>query len=158
MMKRFVGAIPLAVAALLIGSASATLHGDGQGPDVNRQLARARAATARFHDPQAALDENYVLLGANPEEGGAIEYVNFDLVFSCTLDVEHPQALRYMPSGNGLRLIAVEYAIPMPCAPTPPEDFLPGVGEWEPEPDAPAWMKAVFLWSGKSQQKAEGQD
>lgn len=157
-MRRFVGAIPLAVAFLLMCSASATVHGDALGPDVNQQLALARAATARFHDPAAALAEGYVDLGANPEEGGAIEYVNFDLIFSCTLDVEHPQALRYVPSGNGLRLIAVEYAIPMPCAPTPPEDFLPGVGEWEPEPKAPAWMKAVFLWSGTSEQKAEGQD
>jgi hypothetical protein len=152
MMRRLVGAIPLAVASLLICSASATVHGDGQSPDVNRQLALARAATARFHDPDVALAENYIDLGVNPEEGGAIEYVNFDLIFSCTLDVEHPQALRYVPSGNGLRLVAVEYAIPTPCAPTPPEDFLPGVGEWEHEPNAPAWMKAVYIWSGTSQQ------
>lgn len=157
-MRRLVGAIPLAVASLLIFSASATLHGDHLGRDVNQDLARARAATARFHDPAVALAENYVDLGPNPEEGNAVEYVNFDLIFSCTLDVEHPQALRYVPSGNGLRLVAVEYAIPMPCAPTPPEDFLPGVGEWEPEPAAPAWMKAAFIWSGKSQQDAEGQD
>ena len=157
-MRRFVGAIPVVVAPLLIWGASATVHGDGQGPDENRQLALARAATARFHDPAVALAEHYVDLGPNPEEGGAIEYVNFDLIFSCTLDVQRPQALRYMPSGNGLRLIAVEYAIPMPCAPTPPEDFLPGAGEWEPEPDAPAWMKAVYIWSGNSQQPADEQD
>ena len=99
-MRRFVGAIPLAVASLLTCSASTTVHGDALGPDVNQQLALARAATARFHDPAVALAENYVELGFVPEEGG-IEYVNFDLIFSCTLDVEHPQALRYLPSGNG---------------------------------------------------------
>ena len=151
-MRRLVGTIPFAVASLLIFSASATLHGDDLGRDVNQQLARARAATARFHDPAAALAEGYIDLGVNPEEGGAVEYVNFDLIFSCTLDVQRPQALRYMPSGNGLRLI------PMPCSPAPPEDFLPGAGEWEPEPDAPAWMMAVYIWSGKSEQKAEGQN
>ena len=156
-MRRLVGAIPLAAASVLIFGASATLHGDDLGQDVNQQLARARAATARFHDPAQALAENYVELGFVPEEGG-IEYVNFDLIFSCTLDVEHPQALRYVPSGNGLRLVAVEYAIPMPCSPAPPEDFLPGVGEWEVEPQAPAWMKGVYIWSGKSQQEAEGQN
>ena len=155
-MRRLVGAIPLAVASVLTFGASATLHGDGLGQDVNQQLALARAATARFHDPAVALAENYIDLGFNAEEG-AVEYVNFDLIFSCTLDVEHPQALRYVPSGNGLRLVAVEYAIPMPCSPTPPEDFLPGVGEWEVEPQAPAWMKGVYIWSGKSQQDAEGQ-
>lgn len=155
-MRRLVGAIPLAVASVLTFGASATLHGDDLGQDVNQQLALARAATARFHDPAVALAENYIELGFVPEEGG-IEYVNFDLIFSCTLDVEHPQALRYVPSGNGLRLVAVEYAIPMPCSPEPPEDFLPGVGEWEVEPQAPAWMKGVYIWSGKSQQDAEGQ-
>lgn len=155
-MRRLVGAIPLAVASVLLFGASATLHGDDLGQDVNQQLARARAATARFHDPATALAEGYVDLGANPEEGGAVEYVNFDLIFSCTLDVAHPQALRYVPSGNGLRLIAVEYAIPMPCSPNPPEDFLPGVGEWEAEPNAPAWMKPAYIWSGQSQSDAEG--
>src|SRR5436190_13935806 len=110
-MRRLVGAIPLAVAAAFFCSASVTVHGGDLGSDVNRQLALARAATARFHNPDTALAEGYTNLGANPEEGGAIEYVNFDLIFSCTLDVQRPQALRYMPSGNGLRLIAVEYAI-----------------------------------------------
>lgn len=157
-MRRLVGAIPLAVASVFICSASVTIHGDKLGPDVNRQLAQARAATARFHDPAVAVAEGYMELGPNPEEGNAVEYVNFDLIFSCTLDVAHPQALRYVPSGNGLRLIAVEYAIPMPCSPEPPEDFLPGVGEWEPEPNAPAWMKAAFIWSGTSQSEGEGQN
>ena len=157
-MRRFLGAIPLAVASLFICSASVTVHGDDLGRDVNQQLALARAATVRFHDPTVALAENYVDLGVNPEEGGAIEYVNFDLVFSCTLDVQRPQALQYVPSGNGLRLIAVEYGIPMACAPTPPEDFLPGAGEWEPESEAPVWTKVVYIWSGQSQQTAEGQD
>ena len=155
-MRRLVGAIPLAVASVLVFSAPVTLHGDDLGAGVNQQLALERAATARFHDPATALSEGYIDLGVNPEEGNAIEYVNFDLIFSCTLDVAHPQALRYVPSGNGLRLIAVEYAIPMPCSPNPPEDFLPGAGEWEPEPAAPAWMMPVYIWSGRSQQEAEG--
>jgi hypothetical protein len=157
-MRRLLGAIPLAVASLFICSASATLHGDDLGADVNQQLAQARAATARFHDPAEALAEGYIDLGVNPAEGGATEYVNFDLIFSCTLDVQRPQALQYVSSGNGLRLIAVEYGIPMACAPTPPEDFLPGAGEWEPESEAPVWTKVVYIWSGKSQQEAEGQD
>ena len=156
-MRRFVGSIPLALASLLILNAPATLHGDDLGRDVNQQLALARAATVRFHDPSVALAENYVDLGVNPEEGGANEYVNFDLISSCTLDVQRPQALQYVQSGTGLRLIAVEYGIPMACAPTPPEDFLPGAGEWEPESEAPVWTKVVYIWSGKSQAESGGQ-
>jgi hypothetical protein len=50
-----------------------------------------------------------------------------------------------------LRLVAVEYSIPLACSATPPEDFLPGAGEWESEVVAPAWSLAVYIWSGESQ-------
>jgi hypothetical protein len=126
------------------------MHGHAAGgSELNQQLAVARAATARYHDPDEALADGYIDLGPNPGEGGMIDFVNFSLV-DCTLEVTRPEALRYVPSGEGLRLVAVEYSIPMACAPTPPEDFLPGVGEWEQEPGVPAWALAVFIWSGKS--------
>ena len=137
----------LAVAGLLITGA-ATIHGDDFGSSVNRQLAAARAATAKYHDSNQALADGYADLGLNPDEG-TIEFVNFGLV-DCTPDVLQPAGLNYTPSGNGLRLVGVEYAFPMACAPAPPEDFLPGVGEWEPEADAPVWTLRVPLWSGNS--------
>lgn len=148
MMKRFVGSIPVTVALLLLVGTTVT-RGDVQGSTVNQQLAQARAATARYHDFNAALADGYTELGANPEEGGAIEFVNFGLV-DCTLDAGHPEALRYVESGQGLRLIAVEYSIPMACVDGPPEDFLPGVGEWEQEAGVPIWMMPAFVWSGVS--------
>jgi hypothetical protein len=149
-MRRYLGSIPLAAACVVVFSASATVHGDDLGSTVNQQLAGARAATARYHDPDAAIADGYVNVGSNPAEGEAVEFVNFGLV-DCTLDALHPEALRYVASGNGLRLVAVEYSIPMACTATPPEDFLPGAGEWEPEVVAPAWSTAVWIWSGKSQ-------
>jgi hypothetical protein len=148
-MRRFIGSIPLAAACLLVFSASATVHGDNLGSAVNRQLAQARAATARYHDPDVALADGYINLGVNPGEGGAVEFVNFGLI-DCTLDIQHPEALRYVQSGGGLRLVAVEYSIPMACPGAPPEDFLPGVGEWEPEPAAPAWTLAAWIWIGEA--------
>ena len=143
-----VAAIPAAAACLLF-TASATIHGDGQRSAVNQELAAARAATARYHDVNEALADGYIDMGVNPGEGSAIEFVNFDII-DCTLDAEQPEALRYVLSGGRLRLIGVEYVIPMACAPEPPEDFLPGAGEWEPEPGVPVWNLPVFLWSGKS--------
>jgi hypothetical protein len=138
----------LAAACLLV-MGSVTIQGDDLGSSVNRQLAAARAATARFHDPNAALSAGYTDLGPNPAEGNAVEFVNFGLV-DCTLDVLQPEALSYVPSGHGLRLVGVEYSIPMACAPTPPEDFLPGAGEWEAEAGVPVWTYRVALWSGNS--------
>jgi hypothetical protein len=131
--------LPLAGAAKLVAA----------GSPVDDLLAQARAATAQYHDADAALADGYANLGPNPEEGVGLEFVNFGLV-DCSLDVRHPEALRYVASGQGLRLVAVEYAIPFACASQPPDGFLPGIGEWEPEPDAPVWTKVVWLWSGSS--------
>src|SRR4051812_32771899 len=138
----------LAAACLLV-SGAATIHGDDLGSSVHRQLAAARAATAKYHDVNQALADGYTSLGANPFEGNELEFVNFALV-NCTLDVLQPQALSYMQFGNRLRLVGVEYSIPMACAPTPPEDFLPGAGEWIVEAGAPVWSYRVALWSGRS--------
>jgi hypothetical protein len=141
-------ATTLAAACLLV-SGSATIHGDDLGSSVNRQLAAARAATAKYHDVNQALADGYTSMGPNPFEENELEFVNFALV-NCTLDVLQPQALSYMQSGNRLRLVGVEYSIPMACAPTPPEDFLPGAGEWIAEAGAPVWSYRVPLWSGRS--------
>jgi hypothetical protein len=159
-------------AACLLVSGSTTIHGGDLRPDVYQQLAGGRAApanydhskadspafphhpppppppTATYHDVNEALADGYIGLGMNPGEGDAFEFVNFGLV-DCTLDPLHPEALRYVASGNGLRLVAVEYSIPMDCAATPPEDFLPGVGEWEQEPGVPVWTLAAWIWTGE---------
>ena len=148
-MRRYLGSISLAAACAVVLNASATVHGDDLGSIVDRQLAGARAATARYHDVDAAIADGYINMGVNPFEGDAVEFLNFGLL-DCTLDARHPEALRYVNSGDGLRLVAVEYSLPMECTATPPEDFLPGAGEWESEVVAPAWTLAVYIWSGES--------
>jgi hypothetical protein len=138
------------IAACLMLSGPAEMHGYAAGRStLQQQLAAARAATARFHDPSEAVAAGYTYIGPIPGEAGTIDFVNFNLI-DCTLDVTQPEALRYVASGNGLRLVGVEYSIPMACAATPPADFLPGAGEWEQEPGVPAWSMAVFIWSGNS--------
>lgn len=136
-------------AACLIVTGAVTIHGDDLGSSVNQQLAAARAATTKYHDPNVALADGYIDLGTNPVEANEVEFVNIGLV-GCSLDVLQPQALNYMVSGNGLRLVGVEYSIAMACAPTPPDDFLPGAGEWIAEDGAPVWSYRVPLWSGHS--------
>jgi hypothetical protein len=134
-------------ATSLLFAGSTTIHGDDLGSAVNQQLAAARAATVQYHDLNQALADGYTDLGLNPFED-TIEFVNFGLV-NCAPDVLQPAGLSYVPSGNGLRLVGVEYSFPMACG-APPEDFLPGVGEWEPEAGVPVWTLRVPLWSGNS--------
>ena len=147
-MRRTVVRSLLTTAAFLLPlSIGPTLAGAG-GTDQD-PLAQARAATAQYHNAENALADGFADLGPNPEEGPGIEFVNFGRV-DCTLDVTQPEALRYVPSGQGLRLVGMEYVIPFDCVTEPPEDFLPGIGEWEPEPDVPVWTKLVWVWSGSS--------
>jgi hypothetical protein len=150
-MQRYLGSIPLAAAFVIVFSTLATVHGNDLGPEVNQQLAAARAATAAYHDVDIAQADGYVNVGVNPSEGETVEFLNIGLI-DCKLDPLHPEALRYAVSKEGLRLVAVEYSIPMACG-APPEDFLAGAGEWEPEMVAPAWSMAVWIWSGQSQQQ-----
>src|SRR6185295_15992961 len=86
-------------AACLLVSGSATIYGDNLGSSVNRQLAAARAATAKYHDANQALADGYTDLGPNPLEENELEFVNFGLV-DCTLHVLQPEALSYMSSGD----------------------------------------------------------
>ena len=73
-------------------------------------LAQARAATAKFHNIDRALEAGYVQ--ASPcEPGQGYHYVNFALAGDDgRLDVSQPEVLLYEPGPNGkLRLVGVEY-------------------------------------------------
>ena len=137
----------VAVTVLIAVGTTPTLRATSE--TVQGELAQARAATALYHDVEQALADGYIDFGTTPSEGEGIEYVNLGLV-DCSLDAERPEALRYVESGQRLRLVAVEYAIPMACTSEPPEDFLEGAGDWEPEPGVPVWSMLVPVWSGGS--------
>ena len=123
-------------------SAAASTAVDNLGPDTNHEIARARNATAKFHDFDRA--EGYEFLHCVPGEG--LEYVNWSLV-DCTFDIEHPEALHYVEQGNGLKLVGVEYVVPTACTATAPEGFTGDADEWEFEAEGlPIWALRVALW------------
>jgi hypothetical protein len=82
-------------------------------PPIGAQLARVRAATARFHDVATAEAAGYQQ--ASPcidrPDGAAMgaHWVRFDLLDD-QLVPEEPEALLYIPGADGrLRLVGVEY-------------------------------------------------
>lgn len=78
------------------------------------QLAQIRAATARFHDVDAAIAAGYAPTDecvSSPLGGMGFHYVNFAKVMDPALDATAPEVLLYAPSGNGLRLVGVEWLI-----------------------------------------------
>jgi hypothetical protein len=102
--------------AMLATSLPAAAHATGQA-----DLARVRAATARYHDLAVAQANGYALLTDtagiacidNPGVGAmGVHYANSALVGAGVLDATRPQALVYAPTANGqLRLAAVEYVL-----------------------------------------------
>jgi hypothetical protein len=125
-------------------SAAASATVDNLAPATNHELARARNATAKYHDFARADADGYEFLACVPGEG--LEYVNWSLV-DCTFDIEHPEALHYIPEGNGLRLVGVEYVVPTACTATPPEGFTGDDDEWEFMAEGlPIWALRAALW------------
>lgn len=148
-MKAFRCGLWISVFALVIGVVPTILHA-GPGPvsaAANAELARARQATAIYHDVEQAEAAGYELEGYVPGEG--FEYVNEELI-DCTFDIEQPEALHYIPSGNTLRLVGVEYVIPIACTPDdPPEGFSGDADEWEFGAEGfPIWNLQAWLWIG----------
>jgi len=82
--------------------------------DVNKDLAKVRAATAKYHNVDAALADGYVAAPVCVEVPGlgAMGY-HYELPGSIDgiVDPLRPEALLYVPSGNGLRLVGVEYIV-----------------------------------------------
>lgn len=139
-----------AICCLLIGSALMTTSktsaaaSDGLSPATNHELARARNATAKYHDFDVADADGYEFLACVPGEGR--EYVNWSIV-DCNFDIEHPEALHYVQGENGLKLVGVEYVIPVECSATPPEGFTGDADEWEFMAEGlPIWALRAAIW------------
>ena len=127
-MKSFLPfSIFIGICCLLIGSATSAAV-DNLSPETNHELARARSATAKYHDFDRADADGYEFLHCVPGEG--FEYVNWSLV-DCNFDIEHPEALHYIAEGTVLRLVGVEYVVPVACTATAPEGFTGDDDEWE---------------------------
>ena len=144
-----------AVSALLIGGAQRTAHTAGflagrtsAASGINSELARARAATSKYHDVATAEAEGYVSINfCEPGEG--CHWLKPSLVDS-NFDPEQPEILLYAPGpGNsGLRLVAVEYIVPLTLSlGAPPEGFTGNSDLWREDTEgAGLWELTAWIW------------
>ncbi|MGH2472503.1 MAG: hypothetical protein ACRDG6_08890 [Candidatus Limnocylindria bacterium] len=109
-MHKHVITVAVVALAMLVGSTASAAD----------DLSRARAATAPFHNIDAALAAGYGLFTDaagiacidNPAGGMGIHYVKGALVGDGAVNAATPEALVYEPTKNGrLRLVAVEYVV-----------------------------------------------
>jgi len=130
-----------------IGDLGATLA--ALPPEVNREIARLRRATAAFQQYPRAYDAGYrdqFPEGCMEIAEGAQGYHYIDFSLIGTLDVEKPQLLMYEPQANGrLNLVGVEYIFP--GEPTDPPPTLLG-REFVYSDVYEVWILHVWAWRG----------
>lgn len=103
----------IATGAALAVSAVVYAEVAGAAPPSD-SLAAIRQATAKYHDPAAAVAAGYVPTDVcvTNEDGSAVmgyHYLNHELM-GPGIDLRRPEALLYQPDGDGGRkLVAVEY-------------------------------------------------
>lgn len=147
-------AILLSAWSLLVGTIAITpLRASASPAGADRlsalthiELAVARMATAKYHNVNAALANGYVDSGYVPGEG--FEYVKEQLI-DCNFNPAEPEILLYapVPHENRLRLVGVEYVVPLACTPTAPEGFTGDADVWREDSEGfGLWELAAWIW------------
>ncbi len=146
--RRFRHLLALAVA----GAVPLACEPGPTGPqsEEQRTLAALRAATAAYHDLEAAMADDFILLHECEVRPGAgavgILYVHMDRFLDGVLDADAPDGLLYAPGAGGEpQLVGVELAMPAATwAGTEPPTFLGNALQFEEEFDA--YGLHVWVW------------
>jgi hypothetical protein len=113
-MKQF---MLLLSATLLAGAGAEGILPSGFGKEVDREIERARAATARFHSYDEAVAAGYrptTKCIENPPQGGMGLHFDHPDLRDATLDVEKPEVLVYEQRPDGsFKLNGVEFIVPL---------------------------------------------
>ena len=105
-------------------------NNDPSAPDVDDELASVRDATEQFATLDAALAAGYADIDVVMQNMGH-HYLRAELMDS-TFRVDQPEILVYAPDAGGtMRLVAVEYAVPLALAENPPAGFTGDADAWD---------------------------
>jgi len=110
-----------------------------------QELERVRQATARYNDVLQAEADGYLDIDLFVS-GQGYHFVKSGLIDD-TFDLASPEILVYAPTPNGgLRLVAVEYAVPdsFPV----PDGFFGDSDVWDDNLDFHLWVLHAWVWQG----------
>lgn len=114
-------------------------------PLPHRDLAAARRATAQYQDVQRALRDGYVDIGVVLPNMG--RHLLKEALLDATFDAERPEVLVYMEDlGGRMKLVAVEYAVPLNLSATPPEGFPGGADAWFSDERFQLWTLHAWIF------------
>lgn len=120
----------------------------GMTHQTNQELASLRAAVARFHKIEHAIAAGYTT-----EITGYVSQMGYHYLYPRLLDdrveLERPEILVYAPAPNGgLRLVAVEYAVPIADMSNPqpaPKGFTGDADVWAINTQFSVWTLHVWI-------------
>jgi hypothetical protein len=96
-----------AASGVLVTSAFIASGAEADAPD---SAAAIRAATAKFHDPQVAIDAGYIPTDVCVQSpAGVMGQHWLNPALFGPIDLRKPAVLIYQPSDDGPKLVAVEY-------------------------------------------------
>ncbi|HEV8368990.1 MAG TPA: hypothetical protein VGQ39_13640 [Pyrinomonadaceae bacterium] len=109
-------------------------------------LANARGATAKYHRVEQAEADGYINLNFC-EEGEGCHWLKPSLLDG-EFDPAQPEILLYLPDGDGWRLVAVEYVVPLSVSPgVAPAGFTGNEDQWREDSEGVGlWELTVWLW------------
>ncbi len=115
-------------------------------PAALAQLDEMREATARYLDVDKAVADGYVDVGAFVP-GMGWHYVNANLIDQ-RFDLKRPEILVYAddPCGGKRRLVAAEYAIPLPLSKKAPGGFIGKADGWHKDEGLGLWTLHAWVW------------
>ena len=114
------------------------------------QLKKVRKATMRFHSFEQAKKLGYAVPSPfNPSPyvpNMGYHYTNMELMDG-KFEMDKPEILLYVPNEEGkLKLVGVEYAIPVAASEFPPEGFLGDLDHWEYNPHVAGGAWTLHAW------------
>ncbi len=140
-------AVSMALAAAFLIVAPMAVSGNPElSGEARQELAAARAATAKYQNIEAALADGYVDLNfCMPQMG--YHYGRFDLLDGF-FDPAQPEILVYAPSPTArkMRLVALEYAVPLEEGVGPPEGFSGPFDYWNEDLGFGLWTLHAWTW------------
>lgn len=127
------------------GVVSTNIENSSSNATLNQELALARSSTAKYHNINKALADGYVDINLYIPNMGW-HFLNGNLLDD-TFEIDKPELLVYANKpGGGYRLVAVEYAVPLPLSVDPPAGFTGDDDVWNENTGAGLWTLHAWIW------------
>lgn len=117
----------------------------GLAPETVAELQQAKIATARYNNFDNAINDGYVDINVIVPEMG-YHYLKVDNL-DATFEFDKPEILVYNREENGrMKLVAVEYAVPISLSPNAPPSGFTGTGDRWAVYQGVLWTLHAWIW------------